>query len=256
MVGHHPTNKLIGREPIPNQKKPFPPPTCAKGRISSISHSFLQLSRRKGQVTHVLLTRSPLSPNQPKRKIRVPFDLHVLSTPPAFVLSQDQTLRKKPIQKMHKSHRKQIPANHHNGGQPKQNNPHNQKAMQANGITKQNDTLLSYQATTTHLIHCPSRECLRRLRSVPDPLGHRIQIYSTLRPESNPIRVIWAAARAAYSDSQLSALRDLFRTLAASQPGSMSLSLRALGSQTLAWVNVGRMSRVRVVSELNVSAPP
>ena len=43
------------------------------------------------QVTHVLLTRPPL--------IRFPketssLDLHVLSTPPAFVLSQDQTLNK------------------------------------------------------------------------------------------------------------------------------------------------------------------
>jgi hypothetical protein len=28
-----------------------------------------------------------------------PFDLHVLSTPPAFVLSQDQTLQTKPVQK-------------------------------------------------------------------------------------------------------------------------------------------------------------
>ena len=39
----------------------------------------------------MLLTRLPLSP-LPKQKL--PFDLHVLSTPPAFVLSQDQTLRK------------------------------------------------------------------------------------------------------------------------------------------------------------------
>ena len=37
----------------------------------------------------MLLTRSPLIP-QPKPGS--PFDLHVLSTPPAFVLSQDQTL--------------------------------------------------------------------------------------------------------------------------------------------------------------------
>jgi hypothetical protein len=39
----------------------------------------------------VLLTRSPLSPN-PKNGFS--FDLHVLGTPPAFILSQDQTLRK------------------------------------------------------------------------------------------------------------------------------------------------------------------
>jgi hypothetical protein len=38
----------------------------------------------------VLLTRSPLSPI-PKDWFSL--DLHVLSAPPAFVLSQDQTLR-------------------------------------------------------------------------------------------------------------------------------------------------------------------
>ena len=36
--------------------------------------------------THVLLTRPPLP--TPKRRT---FDLHVLGTPPAFILSQDQT---------------------------------------------------------------------------------------------------------------------------------------------------------------------
>ena len=54
------------------------------------------LFRRTGQVSHALLTRSPLSPPKPKLK-RIPFDLHVLSTPPAFVLSQNQTLHKKTI---------------------------------------------------------------------------------------------------------------------------------------------------------------
>src|SRR5699024_2601948 len=33
---------------------------CGKARISSIRHRFQRLSQRKGQVTHVLLTRSPL----------------------------------------------------------------------------------------------------------------------------------------------------------------------------------------------------
>ena len=68
MVGHHPTNKLIGREPIPHQKHPkaqsFPDPSCDRPRISRISHTFMRLSRRRGQVTHVLLTRSPLIQNQ------------------------------------------------------------------------------------------------------------------------------------------------------------------------------------------------
>ena len=46
------------------------------------------LSPSEGQVAHALLTRSPL-----KVIANFPFDLHVLGTPPAFVLSQDQTLR-------------------------------------------------------------------------------------------------------------------------------------------------------------------
>ena len=60
--------------------------------VSGISSGFPGLSQSKGQVGHVLLTRSPLIP-LPKESS--PFDLHVLSTPPAFVLSQDQTLQKK-----------------------------------------------------------------------------------------------------------------------------------------------------------------
>jgi hypothetical protein len=58
--------------------------------LSGIRPSFPGLSQSQGQVTHVLLTRSPLE-YPPKGAF--PLDLHVLSTPPAFVLSQDQTLQ-------------------------------------------------------------------------------------------------------------------------------------------------------------------
>ena len=54
-----------------------------------ISVPFETLSPTQGQVTHALLTRSPLNPEP---KPRVAFDLHVLGTPPALILSQDQTL--------------------------------------------------------------------------------------------------------------------------------------------------------------------
>ena len=90
LVGHYPTNKLIGRGPIPS-RKPFPPPTMRPAEISGISPNFLELSQSRGQVAHVLLTRSPLE-HPPEGGAS--FDLHVLSTPPAFVLSQDQTLRR------------------------------------------------------------------------------------------------------------------------------------------------------------------
>ena len=76
----------------------FPHPPCSRHRISRISHTFMRLSRRRGQVTHVLLTRSPLIHTHQKEGAS-PFDLHVLSTPPAFVLSQDQTLQTKPTNK-------------------------------------------------------------------------------------------------------------------------------------------------------------
>ena len=55
-----------------------------------ISLGFPRLSQSSGQVTHVLLTRSRLCPGP---KSGSSLHLHVLSTPPAFVLSQDQTLR-------------------------------------------------------------------------------------------------------------------------------------------------------------------
>ncbi len=59
--------------------------------ISGISGPFGQLSQSTRQVTHVLLTRAPLY-STPRRTC-FSYDLHVLSTPPAFVLSQDQTLQ-------------------------------------------------------------------------------------------------------------------------------------------------------------------
>ena len=54
-----------------------------------ISAPFGTLSTTWGQITYVLLTRAPLY------RGRSPFshDLHVLGLPPAFALSQDQTLK-------------------------------------------------------------------------------------------------------------------------------------------------------------------
>ena len=63
-------------------------------RTSGINPGFPGLFRCRGWITHVLLTRSPLSPAP---KGRLSLDLHVLSAPPAFVLSQDQTLREEVV---------------------------------------------------------------------------------------------------------------------------------------------------------------
>ena len=59
LVGHHPTNKLIGRGPIPHRKS-FPPQPMQAVVLSGIRPSFPGLSQSAGQITHVLLTRSPL----------------------------------------------------------------------------------------------------------------------------------------------------------------------------------------------------
>ena len=89
LVSHYLTNKLIGRESIPDRKT-FHTIEMPLRVVSGISSGFPGLSQSLGQVTHVLLTRSPLIH---LASLASPFDLHVLSTPPAFVLSQDQTLR-------------------------------------------------------------------------------------------------------------------------------------------------------------------
>ena len=63
--------------------------------LCGISDRFQPLFPSRRQVAHVLLTRPPLNYPEihPKTSPKiVPFDLHVLGAPPAFVLSQDQTL--------------------------------------------------------------------------------------------------------------------------------------------------------------------
>ena len=59
LVSHYLTNKLIGREPIPNRRS-FPLPPMQAEVISSIRRPFERLFQSQGQVAHVLLTRSPL----------------------------------------------------------------------------------------------------------------------------------------------------------------------------------------------------
>jgi hypothetical protein len=59
LVSHYLTNKLIGREPIPDRRS-FPPQPKRVEVISGISSCFQLVFRSQGQVAHVLLTRSPL----------------------------------------------------------------------------------------------------------------------------------------------------------------------------------------------------
>ena len=79
----------MGREPLSLRIAPLTPGPCGSVVLCGISTCFQVLSPSGRQVVHALLTRSPLSDHP---KTITPFDLHVLGTPPAFVLSQDQTL--------------------------------------------------------------------------------------------------------------------------------------------------------------------
>ena len=64
--------------------------------LCGISTCFQVLSPCLGQIVHALLTRPPLK-QQKASSLLSPLDLHVLGTPPAFVLSQDQTLVFNPL---------------------------------------------------------------------------------------------------------------------------------------------------------------
>jgi hypothetical protein len=94
LVGRYPANKLMGRGSIYNRQvaPSLIPKRCRFGMLSGIKPPFEGLFQSYRQVIHVVLTRSPLY--SPNRSQVFSFDLHVLGTPPAFVLSQDQTLRK------------------------------------------------------------------------------------------------------------------------------------------------------------------
>ena len=106
------TRRCLGR-PLPHQladkprahptaQRHFLSPPCGCLRISGINPSFPGLSRSVGQVAHVLLTRSPLRHTRFLRTGYASLDLHALGTPPAFILSQDQTLQRNfndPIQR-------------------------------------------------------------------------------------------------------------------------------------------------------------
>ena len=80
-------------EPLPHQ---LPNPTRADPlpiNLSPVGHiryypQFPETIPKQRVRSHVLLTRPPLSP-------KASFDLHVLGLPPAFILSQDQTLKLK-----------------------------------------------------------------------------------------------------------------------------------------------------------------
>jgi hypothetical protein len=83
LVSHYLTNKLIGRESIPDRSS-FHTIEMPLRVVSGISTGFPVLSQSLGQVTHVLLTRSPLiTPKQaPRVTVRLACVKHAASVRP------------------------------------------------------------------------------------------------------------------------------------------------------------------------------
>ena len=81
LVGHYPTNKLIVRRPLPRRLT----------ALSLSSYAVLAPVSRRYSPPQDTFLRVP-HPSATDR-LPCPCDLHVLSMPPAFALSQDQTLR-------------------------------------------------------------------------------------------------------------------------------------------------------------------
>ena len=146
------------------------PGPCGPAGTPRISRPFKQLSRSRGQVTHVILTRSPLNP--PTKKRAGPFDLHVLSTPPAFVLSQDQTLQTKPNpnpnrpgpvqQKPEKKQPRTQPDTPHNPPTPRKPQPNKGPSTAEPEDTRSTGRKKQHPKT-------PTTTSSRRNRAQPDP---------------------------------------------------------------------------------------
>ncbi len=84
LVSHYLTNYLIIRRPLPKRINPLIRRSYAV--LDSISGAYPSLWGMFPRVTQ------PSAARVPRRAF--PLDLHVLGAPPAFILSQDQTLHK------------------------------------------------------------------------------------------------------------------------------------------------------------------
>ncbi len=89
LVGLYPTNKLIVREHIfQRQQEAIFLPEGTYAVLTPISREYSSLKGSFSRVTHQ--SAALLTPEG-----AFSLDLHVLGTPPAFILSQDQTLHHK-----------------------------------------------------------------------------------------------------------------------------------------------------------------
>src|SRR6476659_4292293 len=90
MVSHYLTIKLIGREHIPGRKT-FHTHPCEKWSYPVLITVSGGYPKAKGRL---LTCYSPVRRSS-TTEVAFPLDLHVLSTTPAFVLSQHHTLHRK-----------------------------------------------------------------------------------------------------------------------------------------------------------------
>ena len=99
LVSLYLTNKLIRRELIHQRKARRSPalPRRAYAVLARISPGCPPLLGRFLRVTHPFATRQRQGHPEGIPYSLLPFDLHVLSMPPAFNLSQDQTLQFKGV---------------------------------------------------------------------------------------------------------------------------------------------------------------
>ncbi len=96
LVGRYLTNYLMGREAHPKPIILLPQNHVIPWSYAVLVHLSVCYSPCLGKVAHALLTRPPLKQFIASYSLS-PLDLHVLGTPPAFVLSQDQTLSFNPL---------------------------------------------------------------------------------------------------------------------------------------------------------------
>ena len=90
LVGRYPANCLMGREPIRGRRS-FQTKSMRTLLLRGLRRRFHRLSPCHGHVAHALRTLPPVAARSIATSA-LPLDLHVLSLPLAFILSQDQTL--------------------------------------------------------------------------------------------------------------------------------------------------------------------
>src|SRR6201996_336467 len=186
LVGHHPTNKLIGRGPIPHRKS-FPPQDMHPMVLSGIRPSFPSLSRSAGQITHVLLTRSPLEHPRRGLSVRLACVKHAASVRPEPG-SNSPNKNPPPHQAgQHPIRENPITARHHKLASKKTTTPPTRgakgMAKKTTTKTKPPNTLLSSQTTPISRQPCYYTLWHRngQLAAAPRRTGESRYVSTTLR---------------------------------------------------------------------------